>query len=44
MPILGVDESVQTESRVEVVIEGNGRELFRGTLGRRDPPKPLRST
>src|SRR5205823_2497599 len=26
--ILGVDESVQTESRVEVVIEGNGRQLY----------------
>jgi hypothetical protein len=39
--ILGVDESVQTESRVEVVIEGNGRELFRAALSRRDPPKPL---
>jgi hypothetical protein len=39
--VLGVDESVQTESQVEVVIEGNGRELFRGKIGRRDSPKPL---
>ena len=39
--VLGVDESVQTESRVEVVIEGNGRELYRGTIGRRDAAKPL---
>lgn len=39
--VLGVDESVETESRVEVLIEGDGRELFRGRLGRADPPKPL---
>jgi hypothetical protein len=39
--VLGVDESVQTESRVEIIIEGNGRELYRGTIGRRDGAKPL---
>ena len=39
--LLGVDETVETESQVEVVIEGDGRELFRGTTSRRDPPKPL---
>ena len=32
---------METESQVEVVIEGDGRELFRGTTSRRDPPKPL---
>jgi NPCBM/NEW2 domain len=38
---LGVDESVETESRVEVVIEGDGRELFRGQVSRKDPPRPV---
>jgi hypothetical protein len=39
--VVGVDESVQTESAVEVVVEGSGREIYRGTIGRRDPPKQL---
>jgi hypothetical protein len=39
--VLGVDESVQTESRVEVVIQGNGRELYRGATGRRDAARSL---
>jgi hypothetical protein len=39
--LLGVDEIVETESQVEVVIEGDGRELFRGTTSRRDPARPL---
>jgi hypothetical protein len=39
--LLGVDEYVETESRVEVVVEGDGRELFRGQVSRKDPPKPL---
>jgi hypothetical protein len=39
--VLGVDESVETESKVEVVVEGDGRELYRGTISRRDPPRPL---
>ncbi len=39
--VLGVDDGVETESRVEVVIEGDGRELFRGQTSRKDPPRPL---
>jgi hypothetical protein len=38
---LGVDSSVETESRVEVVIEGDGRELFRGPTSRQDPRRPI---
>jgi NPCBM/NEW2 domain len=38
---LGVDDGVETESPVEVVIEGDGRELFRGKVSRKDPPRPL---
>jgi hypothetical protein len=38
---IGVDESVETESRVEVVVEGDGRELFRGQTSRKDPPRPV---
>jgi hypothetical protein len=39
--MVGVDESVQTDSRVELVVDGDGRELFRGTVSRRDPLRPL---
>jgi hypothetical protein len=39
--ILGVDDSVETESRVDVIIEGDGRELFRGQTKAKDPPRPL---
>jgi len=38
---LGVDDGVGTESRVEVVIEGDGRELFKGATSRKDGRKPL---
>jgi hypothetical protein len=38
---LGVDDGVETESRGEVVIEGDGRELFRGQVSRKDPPRPV---
>lgn len=39
--VLGVDESVLTESRVAVVIEGDGRELFKAEVARKDPPRPI---
>jgi len=39
--VLGVDDGVETESRVDVIIEGDGRELFRGQVKAKDPPKPL---
>jgi hypothetical protein len=39
--ILGVDDGVETESRVAVIIEGDGRELFRGQTKAKDPPKTL---
>jgi NPCBM/NEW2 domain len=38
---LGVDDSVETESRVEVLIEGDGRELFRGQISRKDLRRPV---
>ncbi|HEX4590969.1 MAG TPA: NPCBM/NEW2 domain-containing protein [Gemmataceae bacterium] len=38
---LGVDETVETESRVEVIVEGDGRELFRGQTSRKEPPTPI---
>jgi hypothetical protein len=38
---LGVDDSVDTENPVEVVVEGDGRELFRGRASRKDPPRPI---
>jgi hypothetical protein len=38
---LGVDDGVETDSPVEVIVEGDGRELFRGTVSRKDPPRPL---
>ena len=38
---IGVDESVETESRVEVVIEGDARELFRGEISRKDSPRTV---
>ena len=41
IPFPGVDDGVETESRVEVLIEGDGRELFRGQTGRKEPPRPL---
>ena len=39
--VLGVDDSVETESRVEIVFEGDGRDLYRGTISRKDPPRTL---
>lgn len=39
--VLGVDESVRTDSRVRVTVEGDGRELFKAEVGRQDPPRPL---
>ncbi len=39
--VLGVDESVLTESRAEVVFEGDGRELYRTQVSRKDPPRPV---
>jgi NPCBM/NEW2 domain len=38
---LGVDDGVETDSPVEVVVEGDGRELFRGKVSRKDPPRPV---
>jgi len=39
--VLGVDESVVTDSRVVVAIDGDGRELFKAEIGRKDPPRPI---
>ena len=39
--VLGVDDSVETESRVNVIIEGDGRELFHGQTKAKDPPRPI---
>jgi hypothetical protein len=39
--VLGVDESVQTESKVEVVVEVDGQKIWSGVVSRRDAPKPL---
>jgi hypothetical protein len=39
--ILGVDDSVETESKIEIVFEGDGRELYKGATGRKDPPRTL---
>jgi hypothetical protein len=39
--VFGVDDSVEKESPVEVVLEGDGRELYRGTISRKDAPRPL---
>jgi hypothetical protein len=39
--VLGVDDGVSTESSIEVLIEGDGRGLFRGHTAHRAPPKPL---
>jgi hypothetical protein len=39
--LLGVDEGVTTESPVEVLIEGDGRELYHGQTARRAPAKLL---
>ena len=36
-----MDDGVETESRVAVIIEGDGRELFRGQTKAKDPPKTL---
>jgi hypothetical protein len=43
--MLGVDDVVRSENGtpvlVRVVIEGDGRELFRGEVRDRDAPKPI---
>jgi hypothetical protein len=39
--VLGVDEGVVTDARVMVVIEGDGRELYKAEVGRKDPPRPV---
>lgn len=43
--VLGVDDVVRTENgaavRVNVIIEADGRELFRGEVRSKDEPKPL---
>lgn len=39
--VLGVDEGVVTDGRVVVTIDGDGRELFKAEIGRKDPPRPL---
>lgn len=39
--VLGVDDGVETQEPVEVVIEGDARELYRGQISRKDEPKPL---
>jgi hypothetical protein len=43
--VLGVDDVVRTEGgapvRVSVLVEGDGRELFKGEVQSRDEPKPL---
>jgi hypothetical protein len=39
--VLGVDEGVLTDARVQVVIEGDGRELYKAEVGRKDPPRPV---
>ena len=36
-----MDDGVETESRVDVLIEGDGRELFKGQASRKDPRRPL---
>lgn len=39
--VVGVDESAQSESPVELVITGDGREMFRGAMSRRNPARSL---
>lgn len=39
--MVGVDESVQAESPVELTVTGDDRELYRGTVTRRNPARPL---
>lgn len=39
--VLGVDEGVVTDARVVVTIDGDGRELFKAEIARKDPPRPL---
>lgn len=40
--LLGVDETVGGDSKPIVVVEGDGRELFTGTVTRQDKPLPLK--
>jgi hypothetical protein len=39
--VLGVDDSVTTESRVRITVEGDGREIFAAEVSRKDKPRPL---
>jgi hypothetical protein len=40
--LLGVDESVEGDSDVKVIIEGDGKELFSAEVKRGDKPTPLK--
>ena len=39
--VIGVDPTLQTASRVKLVIQGDGRELFSTEVKHKDKPKPL---
>src|SRR5262249_19699466 len=39
--VLGVDDNVGGDGNAVVRIEGDGRELFRGVVSRKDKPRPL---
>jgi hypothetical protein len=39
--VLGVDDMVGGDSHAVVKVEGDGRELFAGTITRKDKPRPL---
>jgi NPCBM/NEW2 domain len=38
---VGVDDTASPDSAVEIQIEGDGRELFKGPVRRKDKPRPL---
>jgi hypothetical protein len=40
--LLGVDETVEGDSRVKVIIEGDGKELYAAEISRKDEPKPVK--
>lgn len=39
--MVGVDETVQAEGQVELIVNGDNRELYRGAITRRNPARPL---
>lgn len=40
--VLGMDDTVGGDGQPKVRIEGDGRELFAGSVGRKDDPRPLK--